>query len=222
MPIKPISLLLADERFFLLTVLRKRGISTLNLHLTRSSKAAYRIIEQGKYPLVIRAPEKKTGVVVKNATESKSIIDALGSLNQPIMIEDVVKDMVSIYVAKPDVITSVKKKTKEKDVVFAYGELKNQKINMDIQQLALDAAKAVEADTARVDISLNGNPRVVNVQLDPDLIAPSKATGINIPRKIIDSIYENYKAYRQKPTLMKFFEDAKSVVKDVLKTKQLI
>lgn len=222
MPIKPISLLLADERFFLLTVLRKRGISTLNLHLTRSSKAAYRIIEQVKYPLVIRVPEKKTGVVVKNETEAKSIIDALGSLDQPIMIEDVVKDMVSVYIAKPDVIASVKKKTKEKDIVFAHGELKNQKVSLDIQHLALDAAKAVEADVARIDISLNGNPRVVNIQLDPDLIAPSKATGINLPMKIIDSIYENYKAYRQKPTLMKFFEDAKSVVKDVLKTKQLI
>lgn len=222
MCIKPISLLLADERFFLLTVLRKRGISTLNLHLTRSSKAAYRIIEEGKYPLVIRAPEKKTGVVVKNRTEAKSIIDALGSLDQPIMIEDVVKDMVSIYVAEPDVIASVKKKTKEKDIVFAPGKLKNQKISLETRQLALDAARAVDAGVARVDISLNENPRVVNVQLDPDLIAPSKATGINIPEKIIASIYENYKAHKQKPTLMKFFEDAKSVVKDVLRTKQLI
>jgi len=222
MPIKPISFLLADERFFLLTVLRKRGVSTLNLHLTRSSKAAYRIIEEGKYPLVIRTPEKKTGVVVKNLTEAKSVIDALGSLDHPIMIEDVVKDMVSVYVAEPDVIASVKKKTKEKDVVFAKGNLKNQKINLETQQLALDAARAVEAGVARVDISLNGSPKVINVVLNPALIAPSKATGINIPEKIIKSVHENYKAYKQKPTLVKFFEDAKSVVKDVLKTKQLI
>ena len=114
MPIKPISFLLADERFFLLTVLRKRGINTIDLHLTRSTEAALRIAEQSEFPLIIRTPEKKIGVIVKNKTEAKSIIDALASLGQPIIIENTIKDIVSVYVAEPDVIASVKKKTKEK------------------------------------------------------------------------------------------------------------
>ena len=50
----------------------------------------------------------------------------------------------------------------------------------------------------------------------------SKITGVNLPEKVINSIHENYKAHLEKPMLMKFFEDAKSVVKDVLKTKQLL
>ena len=222
MPVRPISFLLAEERFFLLTVLRKRRIPTIDLQMTRGPKAAARMLDEVKFPIVIRTPDKKTGVVVKNRSEAKSIIDALGSLNHSILIEDLVKDMVSVYVAEPDVIASVKKRSKEKDVVFAEGELKRQKIDLTTQQLALDAAKAVEAEIARVDISLNGEPGVVNIELNPSLTSAGKAVGANLPEMVMKSVSNNYGAYQQKPMLMKFFEDAKSVVKDVLKTKQLL
>lgn len=222
MAIRPISFLLADERFFLLTVLRKRGINTINLRMTRSSEPAGRIIEQNSFPLIIRTPEKKTGVVVRNKTEAKGVIDTLGSLNQPILIEDMAKELVSVYVTEPEVIAAVKKKTKETDVVFAPGELKSHKLDTETQQLALDAAKAIEAQAARVDIALGETPRVTNVELNPDLIAPSKATGADLPKKIVAGIKANYKAHKERPMLMKFFEDAQSVVKDVLKTKTLM
>ena len=73
-----------------------------------------------------------------------------------------------------------------------------------------------------MDISINGEPKVVNMHLAPNLTAHSKVTGINIPKEIINHIYENYKRHKEKPMLMKFFEDAKSVVKDVLKDRQLL
>ncbi|RLI96626.1 MAG: hypothetical protein DRO99_04160 [Candidatus Aenigmatarchaeota archaeon] len=221
MPVRPISFLIVEERFFLLSVLRKRGISTIDLHLTKSSKAAARMLNDVKFPIVIRTPDKKTGVVVKNMTEAKSVIDALGSLKQSILIEELVKDMVSVYVAWPNVIASVKKKTNEKDIVFAKGELKKSKIDLKTQQLALDAAKAIESHIARVDISLKGEPRVVNIETSPGLISPSEAVGEDLTKKIVLSIKDNYEEYKQKPMLMRFFDDAKSVVKDVLKTKKL-
>jgi len=220
-PISPISFLLAEERFFLLTVLRKRNISTINLQMTKGTKAAARMLEEAKFPMVIRIPDKKTGVVVKNITEAKGVIDALGSLNQSVLIEELVKNVVSVYVAEPEVIASVKKKTREKDVVFASGNLKKQNIDLKTKQLALDAAKAIDAQIAKVDISINGDPKVVNIELNPDLIAPSKAVGKNLSETVIKTIHDNYTAHQQKPMLMKFFDDAKSVVKDVLKTKQM-
>ena len=222
MPIKPISFLLAEERFFLLTVLRKRRISTINLQMTKGPKAAAKMLEDAKFPLVIRIPDKKTGIVVKNATEAKGVINALGSLNQSVLIEDLVKNVVSVYIADPEVIASVKKKTKETDVVFASGELKKQNIDLKTKQLAIDAAKAIDAQVARVDIGLNGEPRVVNIELNPDLSAASKAVDKNLAELVMKSIRENYTTHQQKPMLMKFFDDAKSVVKDVLKTKQLL
>jgi hypothetical protein len=222
MPIKPISYLLIEERFFLLTVLRKRGVETTNLRLARSKKAAERIIGENSYPLIIRVPEKKSGVIVESQTEAKSIVDALASLDKSILIEDVVKELVSVYVASPDVIASVKKKTKDKDLVFGHGEYKEVKTGIEIEHLALEAASAVEAQTARIDISLDSEPKVVNIELTPNLTIPSSATGINIPRKIINSVYENFESHLKKPLLVRFFEDARSVMKDVLKSKQLI
>jgi glutathione synthase/RimK-type ligase-like ATP-grasp enzyme len=222
MPIKPISYLLAAERFFLLTVLRKRGIPTINLNMARSTNAAIRMVESGSYPMIIRTTEKKTGVVVKNHLEAKSIIDALAHLRQPILIEQVCKDIISAYVAEPDVVASVKKKTKATDALFAPGELKNHRLGLDEEQLALDAAKSMDTHLARVDISVNGEPVVVNVELNPPLIEASRASGVNIPQKIIHSVRENYRSYTERPILLKFFEDAKSVVRDVLRGKHLL
>lgn len=222
MVVKPISFLIASERFFMLTVLRKRGISTVNMHLARSAKAAERVIENARYPIIIRSPEKKTGVVVKNKKEARSVIDALVHLKHPILIEDVVKEMVSVYVADPEVLAAVKKKTKETDVVFSEGEMKSAKVSLDVEQLALDAASAVDAQVARIDISLNGNPKVVNVELNPPLIKASKVTGVDIPKRIMEVIHSNYTKHNERPVLIRFFEDAKSVVRDVLKTKQLL
>jgi glutathione synthase/RimK-type ligase-like ATP-grasp enzyme len=222
MAVQPIAYLLAAERFFMLTVLRKRGIPTINLSMARSTKAAIRMVESGTYPMVIRTPEKKTGVVVQKAIEAKSIIDALAHLKQPILIEDVSRDIVSAYVADPEVVAAVRKKTRNTDVLFAPGELRKHKLSIEAEQLAIDTARSMGANVARVDMSINGEPRVVNVELRPDLIAPSRATGVNIPRKIIGSVHENHTRYKEKPMILKFFEDAKSVVRDVLHSKSLL
>jgi len=221
-PVKPISFLLTEERFFLMSVLRKRGVNTLDIQLVKAPKAAYGILEGAEFPIIIRIPGKETGVIANTLTEAKSVIDALGSLKQSILIENVVKNVVSCYVAEPDVIASVRKKTKEKDVVFSEGEYKNYKPDVEIKHLALEAARAIDTQIARVDISVNGEPKVVNINLSPNMITPSKATGINIPREVIKHIYENYKRHKEKPMLIKFFEDAKSVVKDVLKDRHLL
>lgn len=221
-PIKPITFLLASERFFLLSVLRKRNINTLNIQLARSAKAAHTILEESEFPLIVRIPGKETGVVAKTLTEAKSVIDALGSLKQPVLIEEPVRDMVSCYVADPEVLASVKKKTKEEDVVFSKGELKNHKIDIETRHLALEAAKAIDTQIARIDISLNREPKVVNINLNPDFIEPSKATGVDLPKETILHIHKNYMRHKEKPMLMRFFEDAKSVVKDVLKNKSIL
>jgi len=218
--VKPISYLIAGERFFMLTVLRKRGIPTINLNMARSTKAAGRVIENSHYPVIIRTSEKRTGVVVKNRLEARSIIDALAHLKQPILIEGVSREIVSAYVADPRVVAAVKKKSKSTDVLFAPGTLRSHKLSIDEEQLALDTARSMDAHLARVDMSVNGEPRVVNVELRPGLIEPSRASGVNIPARIIESIHDNYVSYKEKPMLLKFFEDAKSVMKDVLKTRQ--
>jgi len=221
-PIKPITFLLASERFFLLSVLRKRDVETLDIHLARSTKAAQAILDESEFPIVVRVPGKETGVVANTLAEAKSVIGALGSLKQPVLIEDLVKDMVSCYVAGQDVLAGVRKKTREKDLVFSRGELKGQKMDIETKHLAVEAAKAIDTQIARVDISLNGGPKVVNVNLNPSLIEPSRATGVNLPRETIRHVYENYRKQQEKPMLMRFFEDAKSVVKDVLRDKSMV
>ncbi len=217
MPVPPIAFLMASERFFLLTVLRKRQVETLNLHLVRSVNAAERIIDALDFPFIIRVPTQKTGVTVKGRTEAKSIIEALGSLKHPVLIEDVVKDVVSAYVAKPDVVAAVKKTSHDQDMVFGGGSYKEQKLGVEARQLALEAADATGAQVVRVDMTMKDGPKVVNMEMNPNLITPSRVCKANVPRMVMESVYDNYRHHQDKPLLMKFFDDAKSVVRNVLK-----
>jgi len=219
MPIKPTSFLITSDRFFLLTVLRKQGIDTINLRLTRSIEPAYRMIEEDLFPVIIRSPQKETGVVVKNKLEARTTIDTLAAIKQPIIIEDAVKDVASLYVAGDEVAAAVTKKTEGKDVVFSPGKLRKHKPNIETEHIALETAKVLESSLVRVDISLDKKPRVVNVSLDPDIIAPSKATKVNLAERFARTVYEKHKEYEQRPVLMKFFGDAKSVLKDVFRSR---
>jgi glutathione synthase/RimK-type ligase-like ATP-grasp enzyme len=220
MPIQPISFLVAAERFFMLTVMRKRGVETLRLEMARSPAAAARVLNNVVFPVVIRLPGKKTGIPVASRTEAKSVTDALGSLDQTILIEEPVKEMVSVYVAHPQAIAAVRKKTKEKDAVFSEGALKKFRMEREICQLALDAAAALSAMTAKIDIALmEDRPVVANVELDPELLAASRVSGVNIPRRIVESVYESCREHADRPLLLKFFDDAQSVVREVMKNR---
>lgn len=221
-PIKPIGYLISDERFFLLTVLRKRKIPTINLELSSSSAAAVKILKDQKFPTIIRVPDKTTGVIAESFSEAKSVVETLGSLKQPVLIEDPVKDMVSVYVSGDEILCSLKKNTKEKDVVFGKGDWKKTSVNRDVEILALDTISALDSRLGRIDITLNGSPKVVNVDLNPNLTLPSKLSGKDLPHMVVNFIFEDFKRHREKPMLVKFFDDAKSVVKDVLKSKTLI
>lgn len=216
MAIQPISFLVAAERFFMLTAMRKKGVATLNLEMARSPAAAARILDKSGFPVVIRLPGKKTGIPVATRMEAKSVTDALGSLDQTILIEEPVKEMVSVYVAQPSAVAAVKKTTGEKDAVFSHGTLKKHKLTHELSNLALDAADAINARVARVDIGfMKSGPVVVNLELDPELITPSKASGVNLARKFVESVHQSYLEHSQRPLLLRFFEDTKSVVKDV-------
>lgn len=223
MPVNPISFMIAADRFFLLTVLRKQGIDTINLRLTRSIEPAYRLLEEEKFPMIIRSPKKETGVVVKNKLEAKTTIDMLAAIKQPIVLEDTVSKLVSLFVAGEEVVAAVKKKTEAKDVIFAPGKFSKHKSNIETEHIALETAKTLGTFLVRVDISLDKKqPKIVNVVLNPPLIAPSKVTKINLAEKFIQTVYEKYKEHEQRPALMRFFEDAKSVLKDAFKTKHML
>ena len=221
MAVKPVSFLISEDRFLLLTVLRKRDINTINLRLAMSTEPIYRILEEERFPLIIRSPQKETGVVVKNKLEAKTTVDMLFAIKQPIIVEDIVKNLVSLYVAGGNVVAAVKKKTDAKDIVFAPGKLRKHKPGIEAEHIALETANAIEALIARVDISLDGKPKVVNVDLNPNILEASKATKTNLAERFVHNIYEKYKEHEERPALMKFFKDAKSVLKDVFKAKHV-
>lgn len=214
MPVPPTALLLSTERFFLLTALRKRQVATINLHMVRSVKAGERALDSFQFPVVIRVPTQRTGVTVKTLTEAQSILEALGSLNHPALIEDSVRDVVSAYVSKPDVVASVRKVSRKEDPVFGEGVYKPHRLSYEARELALQTAEAIDTHVLRVDMTLKGGPRVVNIELNPNLASPSKVAGVNIPALTMKNVYANYRRIADKPMLVRFLKDARSVVKD--------
>jgi glutathione synthase/RimK-type ligase-like ATP-grasp enzyme len=217
--IKPISFLISEERFFLLSMLRKKQIPTIGIHLSRSSKVASNILKETSFPVIIRTPNKKTGMVARNFSEAKSIMDAIESLKEPIIIEDVIRDFVSVYVSYPDVVAAFRKIAKEGDLMLSKGVIEKCDISTEIEKLILDALDVIEASVARVDITTDPEPRIVNIELNPSIKKATDVSGINIAKRIMENVYKNYQEHsiKQKPIVMEFIEDAKSVVKDLTK-----
>jgi len=223
MPIKPISFLVTEERFFMMSVLRKRNIPTIDINLARSSKAIQFILENANYPLLLRVPGNDIGVVVETQKEAKSIVETIESLKSPVIVEEIIKDLVSLYVVGNEVVVAVRKKSEEKDLVFGKGKIKKEgNIDAEVKYIATDTANAIDTQIARIDITTIPQPRVVNIELNPALIDVSKVCKVDIAKRIIDTIYTGYLKNKEKPLLVKFFEDAKSVVKEVLKNSKIL
>jgi hypothetical protein len=113
----------------------------------------------------------------------------------------------------------VRKTTKDQDVVFSPGTLRKHKLSFEEKHLAMKTAEAIDTRVVRVDMASGKDPYVVNIGLNPDLVEASKVTGVNIAREIMKRVHDDYTRHKDRPMLVKFFDDAKSVVKDVLKEK---
>ena len=168
-------------------------------YITSTVEAGKELLKKVNYPIVMKFPEGTQGKGVMFAdsiSSASSLLDALGALNQPFIIQEYIDtngtDIRALVVGEK-VIAAMRRKaqTEEKRAnIHAGGKGEPVQLNRETINLALATAKALKADICGVDI-LEGptGPLVIEANISPGLQGLGEVTGINLPDQIASFLH---------------------------------
>ena len=200
MPIEPISIFNCHNKFLTLLILDKDGTLIPKTFLTSKRKGAEDVLEKMKYPLVMKLLYGSLGKGVMFADSKNSalsVMDTLERFNQPLFIEEYIKNPnedIRAYVVGEEVVASMKRKG-EKDEKRANIGIGGSGIKFDIphdhRNIAIRTAKKLQMGICGVDL-LEGSkgPVVIEANANAQFRELDKVTKKNVGRKIMKYVKE--------------------------------
>ena len=170
--------------------LQEMNIPMPKTYLSPTIDSAKDLLRIVNYPIVMKFPEGTQGKGVMFAdsyNSASSMLDALGALNQPFIIQEYVEtggtDVRALVVGEKVVASMQRRaKTEEKRAnLHAGGRGEPVQLDRESVNLALDTAKALGADICGVDI-LNGplGPLVIEANVSPGLQGLQEVSTIDV------------------------------------------
>jgi ribosomal protein S6--L-glutamate ligase len=206
-PLKERSFTIGHDKFLTAVELKKANIPIPGTYFASTTNDAKTIIKNVNYPIIIKIPSGTQGKGVMSAdsvASAKSILDALEVFKQPYIIQEFIdtdSTDVRAIVAGNKVIAAMKRKAtkQERRANFHMGGIcEKYEMDYDSERVAINAAKALEADICAVDILEGNKPLVIEVNLSPGLVGITKATKKNIPKIIAKALFEKTKEFKEK------------------------
>jgi len=224
MPLAPESFTIAHDKFLTQLYLQKLKVDMPRTYLAATTKRAKELIKRIHYPAIIKLPSGTHGKGVMFAdsiSSASSLLDALGALNQPFIIQEYVETGgtdIRALVVGDEVIAAMRRKalTYEKRAnTHSGGTPEPVQLSREAINAALDTAKALQTDICGVDI-LEGplGPLVIEANISPGLQGISKVSTIDIPEAIARFLYkktEKVLAERKKEEADKFMKDIRNI-----------
>jgi ribosomal protein S6--L-glutamate ligase len=181
-------------------VLQHHNIPMPMTYLSPNSDAARNVLKKVNYPIVMKFPEGTQGKGVMFAdsfSSASSLLDALGVLNQPFIIQEYIETGntdIRALVVGDRVIAAMKRtaQTEEKRAnIHAGGTGEYYNLDRIGRRIAIDTAKALNADICGVDI-LEGptGPQVIEANISPGLQGLSQVSQIDIADEIARFLYK--------------------------------
>ncbi|MBI5390556.1 RimK family alpha-L-glutamate ligase [Candidatus Woesearchaeota archaeon] len=207
-PLMPSSYTLAHDKILTHLKLQQANIRTPTTYLAATVELAKKILIRAHYPVIMKFPHGTGGkgvMVAESYATASSILDALTALNQPFLIQEYVdtsgSDIRAIVVGDK-VVASMKRKAasrEERANVHSGGKGVFYNPDTDIRKLAVQAAKAINAEIAAIDLleSAKG-PLVIEVNASPGLQGIEAVTKIDIAEIMAKHIYERTKSITEK------------------------
>ena len=194
MPLSSNSFTIVHNKLLTHLVLQQYNIPMPRTYLSPTVETARVLLKKVHYPIVMKFPEGTQGKGVMFAdsfSSASSLLDALGALKQPFIIQEYVEtgstDIRALVVGEK-VVAAMKRKaqTEEKRAnIHAGGVGEPIQLSRAAINVALDTAKALQADICGVDI-LEGpfGPLVIEANISPGLQGLSKVSTADIPAEI--------------------------------------
>ena len=200
MPFNPDTFTIAHDKFLTTLSLQKAGVKIPKTYLAATMKAAKKLLEEVNFPIIMKVPTGTQGKGVMSAdslASARSMLDTLESLRQPVILQEYIEtdatDMRAIVAGKK-VIASMKRKGMAGEIrsnIHQGGIGIEYELDYDTENIAVKAAKAVNAEICGVDIleSVKGNV-VIEVNLSPGLRGIMNATKKNVAKSIAEYLFK--------------------------------
>ena len=202
-------------------VLQQHNIPMPKTYLSPNVEAAKDLLKKVNYPIVMKFPEGTQGKGVMFAdsiSSASSLLDALGALNQPFIIQEYVEtggtDIRALVVGEK-VVAAMKRKAKTEEKranIHAGGSGEAVQLSPESNKLAIKTAKALGAEICGVDI-LEGplGPVVIEANISPGLQGLSQVSTIDIPDQIAKYLFRK----TEEVVKVRNKNDAAEVMRDI-------
>jgi len=194
MPIAGSSFTVVHNKLLTHLALQQHNIPMPKTYVSSTIEAAKELLDKVNYPIVMKFPEGSQGKGVMFAdskSSAASLLDALGALNQPFIVQEYIEtggSDVRALVVGNKVVAAMKRKAQKEEKrsnIHAGGTGEAVELTRDLINIALDTAKALKSDVCGVDILESPlGPLVIEANISPGLQGLSKAVDIDIPNAI--------------------------------------
>ena len=186
--------------------MQKAGIKTPITYLAATTRAAKKLMEDVHFPIIMKVPSGTQGkgvMSVDSLASARSMLDALESLRQPVIIQEYIETNatdIRAIVAGKKVIASMKRKGRGGDIrsnIHQGGIGLAYNLDYETENIAVKSSRAVGADISGVDIleSIKGS-MVIEVNLSPGLRGIMNATKQNVPKMIAEFLFKKTSEYK--------------------------
>jgi ribosomal protein S6--L-glutamate ligase len=198
MPNTPESIIITHNKFLTLTALCLNSVPIPKTYLASSSDAVQSLLDETKYPIVIKLlyGSRGKGVMFADSKGSAvSLIDTIESMRHPIFIEEYIgtpgEDIRAVVVGK-EVVASMKRIGKKGDRranIGAGGTAEKINISKELRDLAVKTAEVLGLGIAGVDIiETKTGPKIIEANVNVNFEGITKATGINVAKHMVDFV----------------------------------
>jgi len=200
MPIHPSSFDIVHDKLSTHLILQEENIPMPTTYFASSPNAAEAILKKINYPVILKFPKGTQGKGVMYADSyitAKTILDALTSLKQPFIIQEFIDtkgEDIRVIVCGDKIVASMKRKSVQGDIrsnIHAGGAGISFTPDPKMAAIALKTAKVLKADVVGVDLlESRKGPIVIEANISPGLQGITKATNLNVAKKIAKFLYE--------------------------------
>lgn len=201
LPIEPEALLYTHNKFLTLIMLAKASLPLPDTYLSLKRAPLEMILENVKYPVVLKILHgcQGKGVMFADSKQSAvSIMDTIEAFHQPVFVEEYIKNPgedIRALVVGNEVIASMKRKAKKGERranISIGGKGEVYELSEEEKEIALKAAKALGMGIAGVDLlkEKGKKPFVIEVNVYPGFKGLEGATGKNVAKEIINYMKE--------------------------------
>ncbi len=188
------------NKLFTHLTLQRHNIPMPKTWLFPTVELAKRLLKKARYPVVMKLPEGTQGKGVMFAdsySSASSLLDALGALNQPFIVQEYVETEgtdIRVLVVGDKVVGAMRRRAQKEEKrsnIHAGGSGEKIELKREIVNLALDTAKALKVDICGVDILEHPlGSKVIEANISPGLQGLSKVVDVDLGDEIARFLYE--------------------------------